>query len=80
TVPMAFKVLLKDQIKFMVKNGFDVIMVGADGKERSDVINNEGARYVIVPMTRKITPFADLICLIKLIRVMKKYHPAIVHS
>ncbi len=77
---MAFKVLLKDQIKFMVKNGFDVIMVGADGKERSDVINNEGARYVIVPMTRKITPFADLICLIKLIRVMKKYHPAIVHS
>jgi glycosyltransferase involved in cell wall biosynthesis len=77
---MALKYLLPGQMKYMRENGFDVIMVSADGKERADVIRNEGCPHVIIPMTRKITPIADMVSLWKLYRFIKKEKPAIIHS
>jgi hypothetical protein len=80
TVPMALKHLLSGQMRFMKENGLDVIMVSADGKERDDVIKNEECRHVIIPMTRQITPFADLNSLWRLYKFFKKEKPDIVHS
>jgi len=80
TVPMALKVLLRGQMRYMKKAGFDVIMVSADGKELEDVLQYEGCRHHIVPMTRKITPVADIQSLWKLYRFFKKEKPDIVHS
>ncbi len=80
TVPMALKHLLAGQMRYMKENGFDVIMVSADGKEREDVIQNEGCTHVIIPMTRKITPIADLKSLWQLYRFIKKEKPDILHS
>ena len=80
TVPMGFKVLLNEQIKFMQQNGFNVIMISADGEKRNDIIANENCEHVIVPFTRKITPVHDVICVLKLIRIFKKYKPDIVHT
>jgi glycosyltransferase involved in cell wall biosynthesis len=77
---MALKHLLAGQMRYMKENGFNVIMVSADGKERDDVIQNEGCTHVIIPMTRKITPVADLKSLWQLYRFMKKEKPDIVHS
>jgi glycosyltransferase involved in cell wall biosynthesis len=80
TVPMALKFLLPGQMKFMQQNGFDVLMISADGIERNDVIENEGCRHIVVSMTRKITPLKDLICLWQLIKIFKKEKPDIVHT
>ena len=80
TVPMAFRYLLQGQIKFMKQNGFDVLMISADGKERNEVLITENCDHIIVPMTRKITPFQDLKCLYQLIKIFKKEKPDIVHS
>lgn len=80
TVPMAFKVLLAGQIKYMHEHGFKVIMVSADGREREDVMKAEGCEHIIVPMTRKITPFSDLVSFFRLRKLIKKYKPAIVHT
>ncbi len=80
TVPMALKFLLPGQMNYMQQNGFDVVMISADGKERNDVIDNEKCRHIIVPMTRKITPIQDLICLWKLIKIFRNEKPDIVHS
>lgn len=80
TVPLALQVLLKGQLKFMRENGFEVIMVSADGKERGQVIDDEGCRHVIIPMTRQITPVSDFIALIRLVRLFKKEKPDIIHS
>jgi glycosyltransferase involved in cell wall biosynthesis len=80
TVPMALKFLLPGQMKFMQANGFDVLMISADGIERNDVMEKEGCPHVIVPMTRKITPFKDLNCLWQLIKIFKKEKPNIVHT
>lgn len=80
TVPMALKHLLAGQMRYMKENGFEVTMISADGKERDDVIKNEGCPHIIIPMTRKITPFADLRSLWQLYKFFKKEKPDIVHS
>ena len=80
TVPMALKVLLRGQMRYMKKAGFDMIMVSADGSERNDVMQFEECPHYIIPMTRKITPFADAISFWKLYRFLKKEKPDIVHS
>lgn len=80
TVPMALRYLLPGQMQFMKANGFEVVMVSADGAELQDVIQNEQCRHIIVPLTRKITPVQDFKCLIRLIRIFKQEKPDIVHT
>lgn len=80
TVPMALKYLLAGQMKYMKQNGFDVLMVSADGIEREGVIRNEGIPHIIIPMTRKITPFADLKSLWLLYKLFVSEKPDIIHS
>lgn len=80
TVPMALRYLLPGQMKFMQQNGFDVLMISADGPELKDVIENENCRHRIVPMTRKITPVQDLKCLFQLVKIFKQEKPDIVHT
>lgn len=80
TVPMALRFLLPGQMKYMKEQGFEVIMISADGKEREEVIRQEGCEHRIVPMTRKITPFSDLRSLWTLYRLFRKEKPDIIHS
>lgn len=80
TIPMALRYLLPGQMHFMKENGFDVLMISADGENLKEVIENEKCRHIVVPMTRKITPWQDLKCLIQLIIIFRKEKPDIVHS
>lgn len=80
TVPLSLKVLLRGQMRFMQEHGFEVIMVSADGPELNDVKAYEQCRHEIVPMTRKITPFRDLLALIRLTLLIRRIKPDIVHS
>ena len=80
TVPMAFKVLITGQPKFMHQHGFEVVMVSADGDERNDVVAAEECVHHIIPMTRSITPMQDLKCIYLLTKLFKKYKPDIVHT
>ena len=80
TVPISLDLLLTDQMAFMKSKGFEVLMVSADGPERERVRAREGCEHVVIPFTRKITPFKDLVCLIKLISLIKKEKPDIVHT
>ncbi|HYC41311.1 MAG TPA: glycosyltransferase family 4 protein [Chitinophagaceae bacterium] len=80
TVPIALKYLLAGQMRYMRENGFDVLMVSADGTGRREVIEQEGCPHVVVPMTRKITPFQDLRSLWRMYRLFRKEKPDIVHS
>ncbi|MEI9957965.1 MAG: glycosyltransferase [Ferruginibacter sp.] len=80
TVPMALRYLLPGQMNFMQQNGFDVIMISADGPELNDVLQNEKCPHIVVPMTRRISPWKDLKCLWALIKIFKKERPDIVHT
>lgn len=80
TAPISLKYLLRNQMNYMNRNGFEVLMVSSDGPELQDVIEHEKCRHVIIPMTRKMTPLTDLKCLWQLYRLLKKEKPDIVHS
>jgi glycosyltransferase involved in cell wall biosynthesis len=80
TAPLSLKYLLPGQMRYMNEHGFEVIMASSDGPEREEVIRNEGCRHQLVPMTRKMTPFADLRALWALYKFFKKEKPDIVHS
>jgi glycosyltransferase involved in cell wall biosynthesis len=77
---MALRYLLPGQMHFMLTQGFDVLMISAAGKELAEVIERERCRHIIVPMTRKITPWQDLKCLFQLIKIFRKEKPDIVHT
>jgi glycosyltransferase involved in cell wall biosynthesis len=80
TVPLSLKLLLSGQMRFIKAQGWDVLMVSAEGKEINQVVKNEGCSHVVIPFTRKITPFQDLYCLYLLYRLFKKEKPDIIHS
>lgn len=80
TVPISLKLLLSGQMRFIQESGWEVLMVSADGKEVDQVCRKEGCRHEVIPFTRKITPFQDLVCLWKLYKLFKKEKPDIVHS
>jgi glycosyltransferase involved in cell wall biosynthesis len=79
TVPISLHLLLKGQFRYMKEQGYDVYTVSADGPEIPEV-EKEGVPHIVLPFTRKITPIQDLICLVKLIRVMRRIKPDIVHT
>lgn len=77
---MALRYLLPGQMRFMAANGFDVLMISADGKELAGVKEHEQCKHIVVPMTRKITPWQDFKCLFQLIKIFRKEKPDIVHT
>ena len=79
TVPISLHLLLRGQFRFMREQGYDVYTMSAEGKEIQEVVK-EGVPHIIVPFTRQITPIQDLVCLFKLISIIRKMKPHIVHT
>ena len=80
TVPVSMMVLLKGQLKFMKQNGFDVTMISNEGPEIEQLTAQENCPHIAITLTRKITPFTDLISLIKLTLLLRKIKPDLVHT
>lgn len=79
TVPQSLKNLLKGQLRFMSQY-YEIIAVSSDGDCFEDMLKEQRVKGVRIFMTRKISPFQDLISLYKLIRLFLKEKPDIVHT
>jgi glycosyltransferase involved in cell wall biosynthesis len=79
TVPEALRILLRGQLKFM-SDYFEVIGVAADQPALKKVQEEQQIRIKGINMTRKITPFQDIIAIWKLYLLFRKEKPAIVHT
>ncbi len=80
TVPLSLKLLLAGQMKYTKEQGWEVIMVSADGREVDQVVRAEGVRHEVIPFSRKITPMLDLKCIWQLVQLFKREKPDIVHT
>ncbi len=80
TVPISLNILLKGQLAYMKSRGFDVHTVSANGSEIKELTEREGVRHYVVPLTRKITPVKDLLCLLNLIVFIRREKFHIVHT
>jgi len=79
TVPISLDKLLHGQLRFM-NAYYEVIALSSDKEYLSRVGDREGVRTFPLEMSRKITPIADLLAIIKLFFFLRKEKPLIVHS
>ena len=79
TVPISLEKLLENQLKYM-NEYYDVIAVSSNESLLKEVGMDQGVSVFPVNLTRKISPFSDLIALFKLVLFLKKERPFIVHS
>lgn len=81
TVPASLSKLLFGQLKFMSTH-FDIIGVSSSDEYDSlkEIAIQENVPTIGIDMTRKITPFKDLVSVYKLYKLFKKEKPFIVHS
>lgn len=80
TVPVSLNVLLRGQLKFISENGFIVLTASANGPEVRELTQREGVEHFEIPFTRVISPFKDFLCLCKMIVLLRKVKPDIVHT
>ncbi|GAA4087106.1 glycosyltransferase family 4 protein [Mucilaginibacter panaciglaebae] len=79
TVPVTLFILLKEQLSFISKY-FDIVAVSSPGKMLNDIADETKVKIVAIPMTRKVTPLHDFLSLVRLVGVIKKEKPLIVHT
>lgn len=80
TSAMGFYILLNDQPRFMQEQGLDITIISNNSRELDAVLAREKVPHIMVPMVRDISLISDLKSLIRLIRIMKKMKPDIVHA
>lgn len=79
TSDSSLRYLLFDQIKFLQQRGHEVSGISAPGPY-VDELRAAGIPVVTVPLTRQITPVADLRALGELVWTFRQLRPDIVHT
>lgn len=79
TVPETLATILKGQPRYL-SNIFDVSLVTSPGKEVDKIRSAERVAIHPVPMFRGISPFKDLYSLVKMIFVLLRVRPDVIHS
>lgn len=71
---------LKGQVSFLVDKGWEVIIISAPGEEIELLAKNEKATLYPVKFTKSMLPFYDLVCLFKIISIIKSEKPDVINS
>ena len=79
TVPISIEKLLENQPKYFSKF-FDITIVSSNKSELEKLGKKQGVKTFCLPLTRKITPFKDIMAIFKLYFFLKREKPKIVHS
>ena len=79
TVPETFG-FFRGQIKFMRDRGMIIQVVSSPGRLLDETSRQEEIPVYAVEMTRRITPWADVVSIVKLYHLFQKLRPTIVHA
>lgn len=79
TVPMSLDTFCEGQLK-MLSEHYEVVAVSSPDPELETIHKREGIRTIAVPMERHISLWRDIKALVKMIGVMHRERPDIVHS
>ena len=77
--PLAVRVMLGGQLRFLRQSGFDVTVVSSPGKDLSEVAASDEVAWAAVVIDREIAPWRDLAALGRLWRLMRQLRPTITH-
>jgi glycosyltransferase involved in cell wall biosynthesis len=79
TADVSLRYLLQNQLEAIREHGYEVTGVSSAGTHVA-AIEAGGIRHEAVPMTRRITPLADALSLVRLYRLMRRRRFTIVHT
>ena len=79
TIDMSLHYLLLGQLQALQAAGHEVVGISAAGPHLP-TLTAAGIRHIAVPMTRTITPLADLQALWQLYQILQREKPTIVHT
>lgn len=79
TVDLSLRGLLLNQLQSLRAAGYDVAGISSPGSD-VPIIEAAGVPHLAVPISRNLTPFADLVSLWRLWRVMRREGYAIIHT
>lgn len=79
TVPDTLATILKGQPRYLATH-FNVALASSPGEFVSHVALNEGLEIHTVPMSRGINPVSDLVSVVRMVRLLRKVQPKLVHS
>jgi glycosyltransferase involved in cell wall biosynthesis len=78
TIDVSLRTLLLNQMRSLQEAGYEVVGISSPGPYVAE-IRAAGIRHIPVPMTRRVTPFRDLLSLYQLYRVLRGERFTIVH-
>jgi glycosyltransferase involved in cell wall biosynthesis len=79
TVDMSLRYLLLNQLRYLQGRGYRVLGVSSPGQD-VPFVEEAGIRHIAVPMTRRLSPVADLKAVQDLARVFARERVDIVHT
>jgi glycosyltransferase involved in cell wall biosynthesis len=79
TSALSLRYLLANQLRAIQAWGYGVVGISSPGRE-ARWLETSGIPHLPVPMTRRVTPVADLVSLVRLYKVMRARRFAIVHA
>lgn len=71
--------LMRQQLRFLREAGFDVTIVSSPGPELDWTAEQEGVAQASLPMTREMSPWADLRSLLAMWRLIRRLRPTLVN-
>ena len=80
TVPSSLDVFCRGLLAELSAGGYEVVALSSPGPELEKLGKREGVRTVSVAMRREISPAADLVALVRLVRALRRERPHMVHS
>ncbi len=79
TIDMSLRYLLLNQLQSLQEAGYQITGVSSSGPD-VPLIEAAGIPHVAVPISRNLTPLADLVSLLRLYRLMRQHNFTIVHT
>lgn len=80
TVPISLEKLIAGQMRHFSEKNYEVFMISSDFNRKFELERRENSRFIPVNMSRDISIWNDLKALVKLILVLKRIKPHIVHT
>lgn len=79
TIDQSLRYLLLNQMRSIADAGYQVTGISAPGPD-VPALEAHGIRHIAVPLTRRLTPLADMRALLRLYRVFRRERFTIVHT
>lgn len=79
TISGSLEYLLLNQLQYIQANGFEVTGISAPGSS-VQALTDADIKHIAVPLSRRMTPLADIVTLFQLHRIMRRERFTIVHG